>query len=67
MKHIAKKVIRNAIALLFVGIGLIWVCSKFIHLGKVEYTDNAQVRRYIVPVNCRVQGYVKEVNLINEK
>lgn len=62
MKHIAKKVIRNAIALLFVGIGLIWVCSKFIHLGKVEYTDNAQVRRYIVPVNCRVEGYVKEVN-----
>jgi len=62
MKHIAKKIIRNTVVLLFVGIGLIWVCSKFIHLGMVEYTDNAQVRRYIVPVNCRVQGYVKDVN-----
>ena len=61
MNHKTRKIIRNVSVLLFVGIGLIWIFSKFVHLGKVEYTDNAQVRRYIVPVNCRVQGYIKEV------
>lgn len=39
----------------------IWILSKFYHPGKVEFTDNAQVRRQIVPVNCRVQGYIKEI------
>lgn len=34
---------------------------KFIHLGNVEFTDNAQVRRQIVPLNSRVQGYIKEI------
>lgn len=38
-----------------------WVGSKFIHLGNVEFTDNAQVCRQIVPVNSRVQGYIKEI------
>jgi membrane fusion protein (multidrug efflux system) len=27
----------------------------------VEFTENAQVKQHIVPVNSRVQGYVKEV------
>jgi len=61
MNHKTRKIIRNVSVLLFVGIGLIWICSKFVHLGKIEYTDNAQVRRSIVPVNCRVQGHIKEV------
>jgi len=61
MNHKTKKIIRNVSVLLFVGIGLIWICSRFVHIGKVEYTDNAQVRRYIVPVNSRVHGYIKEV------
>ncbi|MDE7335778.1 MAG: efflux RND transporter periplasmic adaptor subunit, partial [Muribaculaceae bacterium] len=39
----------------------IWVCAKFVHLGNVEFTDNAQVRQQIVPVNSRVQGYIKEI------
>ena len=38
-----------------------WVCEKFIHLGNVEFTENAQVKQLIVPVNSRVQGYIKEV------
>ncbi|MBQ8191839.1 MAG: HlyD family secretion protein, partial [Bacteroidaceae bacterium] len=37
------------------------VCEKFIHLGNVEFTENAQVKQLIVPVNSRVQGYIKEV------
>lgn len=39
----------------------VWVATKFIHLGDVEFTDNAQVKQQIVPVNSRVQGYIKEI------
>jgi membrane fusion protein (multidrug efflux system) len=39
----------------------IWVCAKFVHLGKVEFTDNAQVKQQIVPINSRVQGFIKKI------
>ena len=40
--------------------GIVWVASLFIHPG-VEYTNNAQVKQHISPLNVRVQGFVKEV------
>lgn len=40
--------------------GLAYVCTRFMHPG-VVYTDNAQVRRQITPVNTRVQGFVKRI------
>lgn len=40
--------------------GLAYVCTRFMHPGMV-YTDNAQVRRQITPVNTRVQGFVKRI------
>lgn len=39
----------------------IWVGGKMAHLGNVEFTDNAQVKQQIVPVNSRVQGYIKDI------
>lgn len=55
---------RNAIinTLVFVTViaGLAWIGAKFIHIG-VEYTDNAQVRQNITPLNARVQGFIKEI------
>ena len=47
------------IAALVVFIGL--VCSRFVHWGNVEYTDDAQVWRHITPINARVGGFIKEV------
>lgn len=38
-----------------------WVCNRFLHFGDVEFTDNAQVKQQIVPVNTRVQGYIKKI------
>ena len=35
--------------------------SNFVHLGRVEYTDDAQVQRHITPVNNRVQGFIREI------
>lgn len=40
---------------------IIWVWSRFVHFGNVEFTDNAQVKQQIVPINTRVQGYIKKI------
>lgn len=53
--------IYNILILCFLIGGLTYVCSRFIHLGNVEYTDNAQVRQHITPVNTRVQGFIKKI------
>lgn len=61
MNHRNKKILSYIVTLMVMVTAGIWVCSKFIYLGNVEFTDNAQVQRQIVPVNCRVQGYIKEI------
>lgn len=61
MKHHTKKILSYIITLAVIIAAAIWVASKFIHSGNVEFTDNAQVQRQIVPVNSRVQGYIKEI------
>lgn len=61
MKHKTKKKIYNLLVIILLLVGLIWVASKFFHFGNVEYTDNAQVKQLIAPVNSRIQGYVKEI------
>lgn len=52
---------RNAVVIALILCGLVWVCSRFVHMGRVEYTDNAQIRRNIIPVNSRVQGFIRKV------
>lgn len=61
MKHRTKKIISYLVTLAVIIVAAIWVGGKFIHLGDVEFTDNAQVKQQIVPVNSRVQGYIKEI------
>ena len=61
MNKKSKKLIFNIIVLTCLILGLTWVVSRFIHLGSVEFTDNAQVKQHIVPVNSRVQGFIKEI------
>lgn len=61
MNRSTKKITINSIIILVLVIGFGWVCSRFIHMGSVAYTDNAQVRRHIVPVNSRVQGFIKKI------
>lgn len=57
----AKKLIYNAVIIALLLIGLVYVCSRFIHLGNVEYTDNAQIKQHITPINTRVQGFIKKI------
>lgn len=61
MKPRTKKIISYIVSLIVIVAAAVWVCSKFVHLGNVEFTDNAQVQQQIVPVNSRVQGYIKEI------
>lgn len=61
MTHRSKKILSYIVTILVIGAAALWVCSKFMHFGSVEFTDNAQIQQQIVPVNCRVQGYIKEI------
>lgn len=61
MRHRTKKIISYAVTAAVIATAAIWTAARFIHLGGAEYTDNAQVRRQIVPVNSRVQGYIREI------
>lgn len=58
-----KQILRayNIVVLALLVLGLIYVCSRFVHLGSKEYTDNAMVHRNMTPVNTRVQGFIKEI------
>ena len=58
-----KQVLRayNIVVIALLVLGLAYVCSRFIHFGRKEYTDNAMVHRNMTPVNTRVQGFIKEI------
>ena len=47
-----KRAISNFFILLVLVAGISWVCGKFIHLGNVVYTDNAQVSAH----ECRASS-----------
>ena len=53
MKQRTKKIISYIVAIAVIIGAAVWVGSRFIRLGNVEFTDNAQVRRQIVPVISR--------------
>lgn len=53
--------IQNVVVLAIISVGLWWIATQFIKFNISTFTDNAQVRRQIVPINARVQGYIKEI------
>jgi len=53
--------IFNYSLVLFIFAGVMWVIMEFFVVGSSNYTNNAQVKRHIVPVNSRVQGYIKDI------
>ncbi len=61
MNHKAKKILSYIIVLVVIGVAAVWVCARFVHIGRIEFTDNAQICRQIVQVHSRVQGYIKEI------
>lgn len=61
MNRKTRRMIQNIIVLVIIAVGLWWIATQFIRFNISTFTDNAQVRRQIVPVNVRVQGYIKEI------
>ena len=51
----------NALIVLCLLGGAVYVVSQFIHFGSGEFTDNARVRQNIVPQSSRIQGFIREV------
>src|SRR5574344_73325 len=56
-----KKVFYNTIVICMLLGGAIYVFSRFVHFGNVEYTDNAHVMQHITPINTRVSGFIKKI------
>ena len=61
MNKKSKKILRNAAVITFIICGLVWVCSKFIHLGRGEDNDNAKLKRNMLPNNYRVKGFIQKI------
>lgn len=61
MNHRSKKIISYVVSAAVIIAAGVWACARFVHFGNVEFTDNAQVKQQIVPVNSRVQGYIREI------
>ena len=56
-----KKAIPNFFILIILVAGIAWVCGRFLRISNDEYTDNAQVKQHLTPVNTRVQGFLKKI------
>ncbi len=61
MKQKTRRRWQNIGVIFLICLGIAWVIYQFSDFTFSTYTDNAQVRQLIVPVNSRVQGYVEDV------
>lgn len=55
------KLVYNIVVFALVAAGCVFVADHFIREGRGSFTDNAQIRKNIVPVNVRIQAYVEEL------
>ncbi|MDD5783139.1 MAG: HlyD family secretion protein [Muribaculaceae bacterium] len=51
----------NALIVLCLLGGAMYVICQLMHFGSGEFTDNARVRQNVVPQSSRVQGFIREV------
>lgn len=61
MKNRTKKTLSYIFASAVITAATVWTATRFMTFGHVEFTDNAQIRQQIVPVNSRVQGFIREI------
>lgn len=61
MNHKTRRLAQNAGVIILIIAGLWWVVSQFVRFGRSTYTDNAQIRQQIVPVNSRVAGFIEKI------
>ncbi len=61
MKRRTLKTISYIAVIAVIVSASLWIFGTLSRTMGCEFTDNAQIRRQIVPVNSRVQGYIKEI------
>lgn len=61
MNHKQRTLAVNIVVVALIAAGLVWILSLFVHPGSRAWTDNAQVRRDMVSINSRVQGFAEQV------
>ncbi len=61
MNHKNRRLLQNIGVAILIIAGVWWVVSQFVRFNHSTYTDNAQVRQQIVPVNSRIQGFIKKI------
>lgn len=60
-KRKKRNILINAVSILLITGGIVWVAHFFWHYSRYEVTNDAVIDEYIVPVNVRVSGYIKSV------
>lgn len=61
MKQKTRRRLQNIGVIILILAGFAWIVYKFVGFSSSTFTDNAQVYQRIVPVNSRVQGFIKEI------
>lgn len=61
MKQKTRRGLQNLGVILLILAGFVWLGYNFIGFRTSTYTDNAQINQRIIPINSRIQGFVKEV------
>ncbi|MEG0519303.1 MAG: HlyD family secretion protein [Bacteroidales bacterium] len=56
-----RNITVNAICILLVFAGISWTINYFWKYVNCEITNDAMVDQYIVPLNIRLSGYIKEI------
>lgn len=56
-----RNIILNTICILLVLAGILWTVDYFWKYINYEITNDATVDQYIIPLNIRASGYIKEV------
>lgn len=62
-----RNIVLNSVCALFFLAGALWFSRFFLNHLKYEITNNAYVDQYIVPVNIRVSGYIKEIRFFEHQ
>lgn len=66
-KKRTRNIILNIISILLAIGGIAWGVDFFLRYYKYEITNDATIEQYIIPINSRVAGYIKEVRFTDHQ
>lgn len=61
MNRKTRRLVQNIGVATLLIVGLVWIVAQITKFNSSSFTDNAQVKQHIVPVNSRIPGFIKEI------